>query len=63
MLFVSLTPGKKLRKISIMSNLEIILFFCQDIGKDPAIKSGDFLEQFQTAFDPPSFLENYVANF
>ena len=32
-------------------------------GKDPATKSDEFLEKFQTAFDPPSFLENYVANF
>ena len=56
MLFVSLIPGKKLRKISIMSNLELILFFCQDKGKDPATKSGDFLEQFQTAFGPPPLI-------
>ena len=34
------------------------------VGKDPAIKSDDFLEKFQTAFDPPpSFLENYIAIF
>ena len=36
------------------------------LGKDPGTKSDDFLEKFQTAFDPPpspSFLENYVANF
>ena len=34
------------------------------LGKDPATKSDEFLEKFQTAFDPPpSFLENYVANF
>ena len=31
---------------------------------DPATKLDDFLEKFQTAFDPlPSFLENYVAIF
>ena len=28
------------------------------LGKDPVAKSDDFLEKFQTAFDPPpSFLE------
>ena len=32
-------------------------------GKDPANKSDEILEKFQTAYDPPSFLENYVANF
>ena len=37
---------------------------CPCLGKDPATKSDEFLEKFQTAFDPPhSFLENYVANF
>ena len=34
------------------------------LGKDPATKLDEFLEKFQTAFDPhPSFLENYVAIF
>ena len=34
------------------------------LGKDPATKTDEFLEKFQTAFDiPPSFLENYIANF
>ena len=34
------------------------------LGKGPATKSDEFLEKFQTAFDPPgSFLENYIANF
>ena len=35
------------------------------LGKDPATKSDEFLEKFQTAFDlpPPSFLENFVAIF
>ena len=34
------------------------------LGKDPATKSDEFLEKFQTAFDiPPSFLENYIAIF
>ena len=34
------------------------------LGKNPAPKSDDFLEKFQTAYDaPPSFLENYVAIF
>ena len=34
------------------------------LGKGPATKSDEFLEKFQTAFDPPSsFLEIYVANF
>jgi len=32
------------------------------LGKDPASKSDEFLEKFQTALDsPPSILENYVA--
>ena len=31
------------------------------LGKDPATKSDEFLENFQTAFDPPSFSENYIA--
>ena len=32
-------------------------------GMGPATKLDDFLEKFQTAFDPPppQFLENYVA--
>ena len=34
-----------------------------NLGKDPATKSDEFLENFQTAFDPPSFSENYVAIF
>ena len=33
------------------------------LGKDPATKSDEFLEKFQTAFDPPSFLESYNATF
>ena len=35
------------------------------LGKGPATKSDDFLEKFQTVFDPPatSFLENYIAIF
>ena len=34
------------------------------LGKDPATKSDNFLEKFKTSFaPPPSFLENYVANF
>ena len=34
------------------------------LGKGSATKSDEVLEKFQTAFDPPpSFLENYVANF
>ena len=34
------------------------------LGKDPATKTDEFLEKFQTAFDiPPSFLENYIAIF
>ena len=32
------------------------------LGKGPATKSGDILEKIHTAFDPPSFLENYIAN-
>ena len=33
------------------------------LGKGPTTKSDEFLEKFQTAFDHPSFSENYVANF
>ena len=34
------------------------------LGKRQATKSDDFLEKFQTPFDPPSsFLENYIAIF
>ena len=33
------------------------------LGKDGATKSDEFSEKFQTAFDPPSFSENYVAIF
>ena len=33
------------------------------LGKDPATKSDQFLEKFQTAFDHPSFSENHVVNF
>ena len=33
-------------------------------GKDGAIKSDEFLEKIQTAFDHhPLILENYIANF
>ena len=31
------------------------------LGKNLPTKSDDFLEKFQTAFDPPSFSENYIA--
>ena len=34
-----------------------------DLGKGPATKSDEFLDKFQTAFDPLSYLENYIANF
>ena len=41
----------------------LVSFLIRSYGKDPATKSDEFLEKFQTAFDPPpSFLENYVAN-
>ena len=33
------------------------------LGKGPAAKADEFLAKFQTAFDPPSFLENYFAFF
>ena len=33
------------------------------LGKGPATKSNELLGKFQTAFDPPSFSENYVAIF
>ena len=36
--------------------------YCPDLGKGPATKSDEFSEKFQTAFDPPSSLENYIAN-
>ena len=26
-------------------------------------KADEFLEKFQTAFDPPSFLENHIVDF
>ena len=33
-------------------------------GMGPATKSDDFLEKFQTAFDPPpSFSKNHIADF
>ena len=35
-----------------------------NLRKDPATISDEFLEKFQTAFDPPpSFLENFIAIF
>ena len=30
------------------------------LGKSPATKSDEFSEKFQTAFDPPSFSEDYI---
>ena len=34
------------------------------LGKHPPSKTDEFLEKFQTAFDPPpSFSENHVADF
>ena len=37
---------------------------CPSLGKDPATKSDEFLEKFQTAFEPPpQSLENYIAIF
>ena len=33
------------------------------LGKDGCAKSDEFSEKFQTAFDPPPFMENYVAIF
>ena len=39
-------------------------YFCPDLGKGPATKSDGFSEKFQTALgSPPSFSENYIANF
>ena len=36
----------------------------KDLGKDGATKADEFSETIQTAFDPPpSFSENFVANF
>ena len=33
------------------------------LGMGPANKLDEFLEKIQTAFDPPSFSENYIAIF
>ena len=30
------------------------------LGKDPATKSDEFLEQFQTAFDPPLIFSKFI---
>ena len=47
-----------------ISNALFDLEILKVLEKDLATKSDDFLEKFQKAFDaPPSFLENYVANF
>ena len=44
--------------------LNCTIFLPPPLGKGPANKLDEFLEKFQTAFDPPpSFLENYVAFF
>ena len=32
-----------------------------DFGTDDAAKLGELSKKFQTAFDRPSFLENYIA--
>ena len=33
------------------------------LGTGDETKMDEFSEKFQTAFDPPSFSENYIANF
>ena len=33
------------------------------LGKDPATKSDEFLEKFQTAFDPPLIFGKLYCNF
>ena len=33
------------------------------LGKDGVSKTDEFSEKFQTAFDPPSFSENHIADF
>ena len=42
---------------------EKCFFLSFSLGKGPATKLDEFLEKFQTAFAPPSFLENYIATF
>ena len=39
---------------------ETVHSFALHLGKGPATKLDEFLEKFQTAFAPPSFLENYI---
>ena len=39
----------------------LILIWLYDLGEGPATKSDEFFDKFQTAFDPSSFSENYVA--
>ena len=42
----------------------LVSFLIRSYGKDPATKSDEFLEKFQTAFGPLlSFLENYIGIF
>ena len=33
------------------------------LGKPNPAKTDEFLEKFETAFDPPSFSENHIADF
>ena len=51
-------------KVEFLSLLNARKELVESSGKGPATESNEFLEKFQTAFDPPpSFLENYIANF
>ena len=60
-------PSQSYLGIAMKFTLYLIMAYTgQFLGKGPATKSDDFLEKFQTAFDPPSlparsFLENHIA--
>ena len=61
-------PSQSYLGIAMKFTLYLIMAYTgQFLGKGPATKSDEFLEKFQTAFDPPppacSFLENHIAIF
>ena len=40
-----------------------LIFYSKGLGKDPATKSDEFLEKFQTTFDPPLIFEKLCCKF
>ena len=55
-------PKSGTENVNMFSKNKVAFVFWKfPYNRDKATKSEEFSEKFQTAFDPPSFSENYVA--